>query len=136
VYLFRTPGANTFPRKFSGVLGLRNECAGTPRDQGTFSFTRRALESRIRKQSCRCTFPEGWRRFPLTIPGPQTLCELTPEGAARALPGQAGSPLEAKGEHSCGWPGIKISQGEYSEWVELEFRAGVGVSVREFAGLP
>ncbi|MBZ5527771.1 MAG: alkaline phosphatase family protein [Acidobacteriia bacterium] len=119
------------PEKFSGVL-LSGMCVpdiqGT---QGTFSYhtTRRADRETT---SNRVVVPlvKNGKAFHSYIPGPlDTLRtdakeELRAHFAVKPLAGKRKAQLQMDGKK------IELAEGEYSEWAEVEFSAGLGVTVK------
>ena len=121
----------TFPaEKFSGVL-LAGMCVPDLKgSQGTFSFhtTRDGAPD----------VPQGGRRFQLQpegnlfhshIPGPQNHLLKKDHSGLRAPfrvhpePARGEAHIEIQGQR------LTVHKGEYSEWVELKFKAGLGFQV-------
>jgi predicted AlkP superfamily phosphohydrolase/phosphomutase len=119
------------PEKFSGVL-LSGMCVpdiqGT---QGTFSFhtTRTAMRESATNRVV-VPFEKHGAYFHSYVPGPpDTLrtdsnVELRAPFRLKPAVSKRTVDIHVDGQR------IAISAGEYSEWVELEFRAGVGASVK------
>jgi len=119
------------PEKFSGVL-LSGMCVpdiqGT---QGTFSFhTTRTSNRESASNRVVVPFQKDGEVFHSYIPGPPDTLRTDPSVELRAPFRVKPGVSKRKANIHVDGRSIKISQGEYSEWVELEFRAGVGVSVK------
>jgi predicted AlkP superfamily phosphohydrolase/phosphomutase len=119
------------PEKFSGVL-LSGMCVpdiqGT---QGTFSFHTTRTSNR-ESTSNRVVVPFEMQGvfFHSYIPGPpdtlrtDSKVELRAPFRVKPAASKQKADIHVDGQH------IAISKGEYSEWVELEFHAGVGAKVK------
>lgn len=119
------------PEKFSGVL-LSGMCVpdiqGT---QGTFSFHTTHAANR-ESASNRVVVPFEKRNgfFASYIPGPPDTLHTDSKKELRAVfrvkrdAGKSSAELQLDGQR------IVLQQGEYSEWVEIEFRAGLGLRVK------
>jgi predicted AlkP superfamily phosphohydrolase/phosphomutase len=119
------------PEKFSGVL-LSGMCVpdiqGT---QGTFSFhTTRTTNRESTSNRVVVPFEKHGAFFHSYIPGPPDTLRTDSKVELRApflvKPGAARQNAEIHVEGRR----IAISLGEYSEWVELEFHAGVGAKIK------
>jgi predicted AlkP superfamily phosphohydrolase/phosphomutase len=119
------------PEKFSGVL-LSGMCVpdiqGT---QGTFSFhTTRTTNLESTSNRVVVPFEKQGAFFHSYIPGPPDTLRTDSKVELRApFLVKPGAPKQKAEIHVEGRR-IAISLGEYSEWVELEFHAGVGANVR------
>ncbi len=119
------------PEKFSGVL-LSGMCVpdiqGT---QGTFSYhtTRRANRETASNRVV-VPFVKNGKAFHSYIPGPPDTLradakeELRAHFAVKPLAGKRKAQLQMNGKK------IELAEGEYSEWAEVEFSAGLGVTVK------
>jgi predicted AlkP superfamily phosphohydrolase/phosphomutase len=119
------------PEKFSGVL-LSGMCVpdiqGT---QGTFSFhTTRTSNRESASNRVVVPFEKDGEVFHSYIPGPPDTLRTDPGVELRAPFRVKPAVSKRKADIHLDGRRITISQGEYSEWVELEFRAGVGVNVK------
>jgi predicted AlkP superfamily phosphohydrolase/phosphomutase len=119
------------PEKFPGVL-LSGMCVpdiqGT---QGTFSFhTTRAVNRESTSNRVVVPFEKRNGHFASYIPGPPDTLRTDSKKELRAAfrikpdAGKKRAEIQLDGQH------IILRQGEYSEWVEIEFRAGLGVRVK------
>jgi predicted AlkP superfamily phosphohydrolase/phosphomutase len=119
------------PEKFSGVL-LSGMCVpdiqGT---QGTFSFhTTRTTNRESASNRVVVPFEKQGAFFHSYIPGPPDTLRTDSKVELRAaFLVKPGAPKQ-RAEIHVGGRRIAISLGEYSEWVELEFHAGVGAKVK------
>jgi predicted AlkP superfamily phosphohydrolase/phosphomutase len=119
------------PEKFSGVL-LSGMCVpdiqGT---QGTFSFhTTRTSNRESATNRVVVPFEKDGELFHSYIPGPPDTLRTDPAPELRAPFRVKPLASRRKADIHVGGQRITISQGEYSEWVELEFHGGVGVNVK------
>jgi predicted AlkP superfamily phosphohydrolase/phosphomutase len=119
------------PEKFSGVL-LSGMCVpdiqGT---QGTFSFhTTRSSNRESTSNRVVVPFEKQGAFFHSYIPGPPDTLRTDSKVELRAAFRVKPTVAKQKAEIHLDGRRIVISQGEYSEWVELEFHAGVGAKVR------
>lgn len=119
------------PEKFSGVL-LSGMCVpdiqGT---QGTFSYhTTRAAVRESASNRVIVPIEKRSRFFYSYIPGPpntlrgDSVAELRAPFRLKLAASKRKADIHVDGQR------MSVSQGEYSEWVELEFRAGLGTSVK------
>jgi hypothetical protein len=119
------------PEKFSGVL-LSGMCVpdiqGT---QGTFSFhtTRTSIRESASNRVV-VPFKKHGAFFHSYIPGPpdtlrtDSTVELHAPFRVKPAASKRMANIHIDGQR------VAVSEGEYSEWVELEFRAGVGASIK------
>lgn len=119
------------PEKFSGVL-LSGMCVpdiqGT---QGTFSYhTTRRTERETASNRVVVPFEKNGRAFHSYLPGPPDTLRTDAKEELRAhfhvkpLAGKRKAQLQLDGRR------VELTEGEYSEWVEVEFNAGLGVTVK------
>jgi predicted AlkP superfamily phosphohydrolase/phosphomutase len=119
------------PEKFSGVL-LSGMCVpdiqGT---QGTFSFhTTRSAVREVSSNRVVVPFEKRGGFFHSYIPGPpdtlrtDSKVELRAPFRVKLAVSKRQADIHVDGQR------IVVSEGEYSEWVELKFNAGLGVSVK------
>src|SRR3990172_4455409 len=118
------------PEKFSGVL-LSGMCVpDLIGSQGTFSFHTTRPGAAPKQQGGReiPLEPQG-RLFRSYVPGPDNPLrrdnptELRVAFSLRPEPGQDLAHLQLPGQ------GFTLRKGEYSDWIELEFKAGLGIKV-------
>jgi len=119
------------PEKFSGVL-LSGMCVpdiqGT---QGTFSFhTTRASNREAASNRVVVPFEKHDAFFHSYIPGPPDTLRSDSKVELRAPFRIKPAISKRKADIHIDGRKITISQDEYSEWVELEFHAGVGANVK------
>jgi hypothetical protein len=119
------------PEKFSGVL-LSGMCVpdiqGT---QGTFSFhTTRISNRESASNRVVVPFEKQGVFFHSYIPGPPDTLRTDSKVELRAPFRVKPAASKQKADIHVDGHRIAISQGEYSEWVELEFHAGVGAKVK------
>ncbi len=118
------------PEKFSGVL-LSGMCVpdiqGT---QGTFSFhTTRAVNRESTSNRVVVPFEKRNGFFVSYIPGPPDTMHTDSKQELRASFRIQRDAAKNRAELRLDGQRIVLRQGEYSEWVEIEFRAGLGVRV-------
>jgi predicted AlkP superfamily phosphohydrolase/phosphomutase len=118
------------PEKFEGVL-LSGMCVPDLQgSQGTFSFysSRAASDEK----------PEGGARFPLQrdggyfrsyIPGPDNPLRSHPSVPLRLDFSVKPDAADEKAEIEIDGRRFQLRKGKYSEWVELKFKAGLGIRV-------
>jgi predicted AlkP superfamily phosphohydrolase/phosphomutase len=117
------------PEKFSGVL-LSGMCVPDLKgSQGTFCFcTTRASSDEFRQGGVRIPIERNGAGFHSYIPGPEnplgTGSELRVEFKLRADVKRAQSQIEIDSER------FNIKVGEYSDWVPVKFKAGMGFTAR------
>jgi len=118
------------PEKFSGVL-LSGMCVpDLIGSQGTFSFHTTRPGAAPKQQGGReiPLEPQG-RLFRSYVPGPDNPLrrdnptELRVAFSLRPEPGQDLAHIDLPGQ------GFTLRKGEYSDWIELEFKAGLGIKV-------
>jgi predicted AlkP superfamily phosphohydrolase/phosphomutase len=119
------------PEKFSGVL-LSGMCVpdvqGT---QGTFSFhTTRTASRETASNRVVVPFEKRGALFHSYIPGPPDTLRTDSTGELRALFCVKPAAGKSKVELQLDGQRIPLSVGQYSEWVELEFSAGLGATVK------
>ena len=119
------------PEKFEGVL-LSGMCVPDLQgSQGTFSFYSSGSVAGGDK-------PEGGARFPLERDGERFRSYVS--GPENPLQRQAGTPLRLEfsikplashetAEVEIDGHRFELREGEYSEWVDLKFKAGLGIKV-------
>ena len=117
------------PEKFPGVL-LSGMCVPDLKgSQGTFCFcTTRAANGRFREGGVRIPFERIASEYRCFIPGPED-----PLGSGKDLraeftvrPNSDGAKAEIKLDSES----FMLKVGEYSEWVPVKFKAGLGFSAR------
>jgi predicted AlkP superfamily phosphohydrolase/phosphomutase len=117
------------PEKFPGVL-LSGMCVPDLKgSQGTFCFcTTRAANGKFREGGVRIPFERNDAEYCSFIPGPED-----PLGSGKDLraaftvhPDNAGTQARIKLDSES----FTIKVGEYSEWVPVKFKAGMGFSAR------
>ena len=117
------------PEKFPGVL-LSGMCVPDLKgSQGTFCFcTTRAANGRFREGGVRIPFERTASEYRSFIPGPED-----PLGSGKDLraeftvrPNSHGAKAEIKLDSE----NFTLKVGEYSEWVPVKFKAGLGFSAR------
>lgn len=119
------------PEKFSGVL-LSGMCVpdiqGT---QGTFSFhTTRAAKRETATNRVVVPFARRNGFFESYIPGPPDSLRPDAKEELRAAFRVKTDKSKKRVEIQLGGQRIVLPQGEYSEWAEVEFRAGLGAAVK------
>jgi predicted AlkP superfamily phosphohydrolase/phosphomutase len=119
------------PEKFSGVL-LSGMCVPDVKgSMGTFSFhTTGDLSGRQNTQGVGVPIEKNGAGFRSYIPGPENTLlrdkkeELRVPFTVRLDSNGAGAEIAVGKER------IRLRKGEYSKWVEIEFKAGLGIRVR------
>ncbi|MBZ5703043.1 MAG: alkaline phosphatase family protein [Acidobacteriia bacterium] len=119
------------PEKFSGVL-LSGMCVpdvqGT---QGTFSFhTTRTASRETASNRVVVPFEKRGALFHSYIPGPPDTLRTDSSGELRAAFRVKPAAGKGKAELQLDGQRIALAVGQYTEWVELEFSAGLGASVK------
>ncbi len=119
------------PEKFSGVL-LSGMCVpdiqGT---QGTFSFhTTRAANRESASNRVVVPFEKHNGFFTSYIPGPPDTLRADSKNELRASFRIKPDAAKGRAEIQLDGQRIVLLRGEYSEWIEIEFRAGLGVRVK------
>jgi predicted AlkP superfamily phosphohydrolase/phosphomutase len=119
------------PEKFSGVL-LSGMCVPDVKgSQGTFSFhTTRDLSAKENTQGVWVPIEKDGALFRSYIPGPENTLLRKEKKELRA---PFTVRLDASGEGAeikIGKQHIRLRKGEYSEWAEIRFKAGLGIRVR------
>ena len=118
------------PEKFEGVL-LSGMCVPDLQgSQGTFSFySSRPVSAEKPEGGARFALERDGECFRSYIPGPENPLRKSPEGplrldfSIRAVESDEQAELEIDGQR------IELRKGEYSEWVELKFKPGLGIRV-------
>jgi predicted AlkP superfamily phosphohydrolase/phosphomutase len=117
------------PEKFPGVL-LSGMCVPDLKgSQGTFCFcTTRASSDKFREGGVRIPIERNGAGFRSYIPGPEnplgTGSELRADFKLRADVSRGQARIEIDSER------FTIKVGEYSEWIPVKFRAGMGFTAR------
>lgn len=119
------------PEKFPGVL-LSGMCVpdvqGT---QGTFSFhTTRVSRKESAANRTVVPFAKKDGFYESYIPGPPDSLHRDAKEALRAAFRVKTEPAKRRIEIHLGGQRFALPQGEYSDWVEVEFRAGLGAKVK------
>jgi predicted AlkP superfamily phosphohydrolase/phosphomutase len=119
------------PEKFPGVL-LSGMCVpdiqGT---QGTFSFhTTRAASRESASNRMVVPFEQQNGFFVSYIPGPPDTLRTDSKKELRATFRVKRDIVKKRAELRLDGQRVLLQQGKYSEWIEIEFRAGLGVRVK------
>ncbi len=119
------------PEKFSGVL-LSGMCVPDIQgSQGTFSFhTTRTSSRESATNRVVVPFEKRGALFHSYIPGPPDTLRIDSTSELRAPFRVKPFVSKPRAEIRVDGQRFTLSPGEYSEWVELEFRAGLGASIK------
>lgn len=118
------------PEKFEGVL-LSGMCVPDLQgSQGTFSFySSRAASGEKPEGGARLPLQHDGGRFRSYIPGPENPLRRHPSAPLcldfSVKPDAADEKAEIEIDGRC----FELRKGEYSEWVELKFKAGLGIGI-------
>ena len=122
------------PEKFSGVL-LSGMCVPDVKgSQGTFSFhTTRNLAGKENTQGVWVPIEKNGSAFHSYVPGPENSLLRKEKKELRA---PFTVRLDANGDGAeliLGKEKTRLRKGEYSDWLEIKFKAGLGIEVRGIA---
>ena len=117
------------PEKFPGVI-LSGMCVPDLKgSQGTFCFcTTRAANGKFREGGVRIPFEQSDADYRSFIPGPED-----PLGSGKDLCAEFSVRPNAEGTHAkikLDSESFTLKVGEYSEWVQVKFKAAMGFSAR------
>ena len=117
------------PEKFEGVL-LSGMCVPDLQgSQGTFSFySNRAASGEKPEGGARLPLQDDGGRFRSYIPGPEDPLRRPGTPLRLDFSVEPDAPNE-KAEIEIGGRRFELRKGEYSEWVELKFKAGLGIRI-------
>jgi predicted AlkP superfamily phosphohydrolase/phosphomutase len=118
------------PEKFEGVL-LSGMCVPDLQgSQGTFSFySSRAASGEKPEGGAHLPLQHDGRRFRSYIPGPENPLRRHPSAPLRLDFSVKPDAEDKKAEIEIDGRCFQLRKGEYSEWVELKFKAGLGIRV-------
>jgi len=118
------------PEKFEGVL-LSGMCVPDLQgSQGTFSFySSQPADGEKPEGGARFSLQPDGERFRSYIPGPDNPLRRSPSTPLRLEFSIKPNGSEQKAEIAIDGRRIELRKGDYSEWVELKFKPGLGIRV-------